>query len=133
MTPAAPSITIDLRTLYAEQAKLADIPAMIAGAIALAGTGNAVVITGQAQRNACGLLPDSIRRLLPWPPHGTALKGTGNVSHGPSGGNRERGNRTIAIPGGALRAPAAESRFPVARAEGGSHDEARAGRFRCPW
>ena len=48
MTPAAPSITIDLRTLYAEQAKLADIPAMIAGAIALAGKGNAVVITGQA-------------------------------------------------------------------------------------
>jgi hypothetical protein len=39
---------IDLKTLYGEAAKLADLPAYLDQAKALAGEGNDVVLTGQA-------------------------------------------------------------------------------------
>ena len=39
---------IDLKALYAEQAKLADLPAYIEKARTLAGEGNEIVLTGQA-------------------------------------------------------------------------------------
>ena len=39
---------IDLRTLFGDTAKLADLPAYLDRALALAGEGNDVVLTGQA-------------------------------------------------------------------------------------
>jgi hypothetical protein len=43
---AAEAVTIDVRSLYGETAKLADIPHYIDAALALAGGGNVVVLTG---------------------------------------------------------------------------------------
>ena len=40
--------TIDLKTLFGDTAKLADLPAYLDRACALAGEGNDVVLTGQA-------------------------------------------------------------------------------------
>ncbi len=40
------SITIDIKSLYGETAKLAELPAYLAAAQALAGNGNAIVLTG---------------------------------------------------------------------------------------
>jgi hypothetical protein len=39
---------IDLRSLYTDTAKLAELPAYVANALALAGEGNEVVLTGRA-------------------------------------------------------------------------------------
>lgn len=47
MRPAEP-VTIDLKTLYGETAKLAELPAYVERARALAGEGRPVVLTGQA-------------------------------------------------------------------------------------
>lgn len=47
MMPAEP-VTIDLKTLYGETAKLADVPTFIDHARALAGEGRALVPTGTA-------------------------------------------------------------------------------------
>jgi hypothetical protein len=43
---AAEAVTIDVRSLYGETAKLADIPRYIEAALALAGGGKEVVLTG---------------------------------------------------------------------------------------
>lgn len=50
MTPAkSPNqLVIDLKTLYGETAKLADLPAYLDQAKVLAGEGNDVALTGQA-------------------------------------------------------------------------------------
>ena len=42
------TVAIDLKTLYSDTAKLADLPAYITKALDLAGEGNEVVLTGQA-------------------------------------------------------------------------------------
>ena len=41
------SITIDLKTLYRETAKLAELAGYVAKALELAGDGNEVILTGQ--------------------------------------------------------------------------------------
>jgi len=41
-------MVIDLRPLYGERAKLGELSAYVAKAVALAGDGNEVVLTGQA-------------------------------------------------------------------------------------
>ncbi len=41
-------LTIDLKSLYTDTAKLADLPDYVAKALELAGEGNEVVLTGQA-------------------------------------------------------------------------------------
>lgn len=46
--PEMPPIVIDLRTLYGETAKLAELPEYEARALALAGSGGDLVLTGQA-------------------------------------------------------------------------------------
>ena len=42
------TVTIDLKSLYNDTAKLADLPAYVSRALELAGEGNDVVLTGQA-------------------------------------------------------------------------------------
>lgn len=48
MTPMVERRVVDLKTLYGEQAKLAELQAYIDKARALAGEGSEVVLTGQA-------------------------------------------------------------------------------------
>ena len=45
-TPETPAVVIDVKTLFGEAAKLGELPGYIGRAIALAGEGNDVVITG---------------------------------------------------------------------------------------